>query len=127
MPPKVGICRIENMSTDLKKRSKKTKSHKKTEYETIDNFLPDRVDRNDPRYIEAVRFYDETRDGTHVIKLYKTTRAGATVSLSAESVNRNDLLTLICRTNKVITQTMKGDVVDHRLLFLCHPPPPLYI
>jgi len=94
-------------------RTRKSKEVQKLEYDTIDRFLPDRVDRNDPRYLEAAKFYDETRHGTRIIKLYKTTRAGATVSLSSESIRRGKLLTLVCRTNRVITETMKADVAHH--------------
>jgi hypothetical protein len=100
---------------------KKSTAVQKLEYDTIDRFLPDRVNRNDPRYLEAAKFYDETHHGTHVIKLYKTTRAGASVSLSAESINRKELLTLICRTNRVITHTIKGDVVDHTQKYQANP------
>lgn len=93
----------------------------KLEYDTIDNFLPDRVNKQDPRYLEAVKFYSETSNGTHVVKLHKTTRAGATVALSAESINRKELATLICRTNRVITHTVKGDVVGHTQKYHANP------
>lgn len=85
-------------------------NREKMKYETLDQFLGI---KRDPRTLEAQRLYDETEDKTRIIKLFKTTRAGATISLSAESLRRGELLTLVCRTNKVITQTMKADVAHH--------------
>jgi len=79
-------------------------------YETLDDFLDI---KQDPRLTEAQRLYDGTKEKTHLIKLFKTTRAGATVTLSSESIRRGELLTLVCRTNRVITETMKADVAHH--------------
>lgn len=61
----------------------------------------------DPRAITAKRFYNEVSLG--IVKLYKTTRAGATVALCSESVRRKELFTLICRTNKNISKTVKQE------------------
>lgn len=73
-------------------------------------------DRADPRELAAAKFYNETANGTSIIKLYKTARAGATVALCSESVKRGELFTLICRTNRNITKAVKEDtatVVGH--------------
>lgn len=79
--------------------------------EFIEHFLKQ---EDDPRGMTAKRFYDEVQSG--IIKLHKTTRAGATVALCSESVKRNELFTLVCRTNRNITKTVKEEttsVVGH--------------
>jgi hypothetical protein len=79
--------------------------------ETLEKYLPqsDSVEHflkqgDDPRAITAKRFYDEVPSGT--IKLFKTTRAGATVALCSESIRRKELFTPICRTNRNVTKTL---------------------
>jgi hypothetical protein len=111
----------------MQRRVKKSKTNKleRLEYETLNRFLPDHVeatklefdtidrfliDEKDPRTIAAKRFYGEVPSG--IVKLHKTTRAGATVALCSESVRRNELCVMICRTNRNITKTVKGEVVS---------------
>lgn len=65
---------------------------------------------NDPRTITAKRFYDEISSG--IVKLYKTTRAGATVALCSESIKREELFALICRTNRNVTKTVKEETAN---------------
>jgi len=77
------------------------------QFDTIDRFL---VDEKDLRTIAAKRFYDEVPSG--VVKLHKTTRAGGTVALCSESVRRNELCVMICRTNRNITKTVKEEVIS---------------
>jgi hypothetical protein len=86
-----------------------TKSMPKSEY--IEHFLSE---EKDPRAKAAEKFYNEVQSG--LVKLHKTTRAGATVALCSESVKRNELFTLVCRTNRNITKTVKEEttsVVGH--------------
>jgi len=73
----------------------------------VERFL---LEGKDPRAITAKRFFDEVASG--VIKLYKTTRAGATVALCSESIRRNERTVMVCRTNRNITKTIKEDVVS---------------
>lgn len=77
----------------------------------IEHFISN---KNDPRTIAAKCFYDGVPSG--IIRLHKTTRAGATVALCSESVRRKELFTLICRTNRTVTKTVKEEtatVVGH--------------
>jgi len=85
--------------------------------DTLDRFIPQSefvehflLKEEDPRTIAAKRFYDEVPSG--IVKAHKTTRAGATVALCSESVKRNELCTMICRTNRNITKTLKEDMVS---------------
>jgi len=64
----------------------------------------------DHRAVTAKRFYEEVPSG--FVKLHKTTRAGATVALCSESIRRNELFTLICRTNRNITRTVKEETAS---------------
>lgn len=73
----------------------------------IEHFLQE---NRDPRTMAAKRFYDEVQSG--ITKLHKTTRAGATVALCSESVRRSELFTLICRTNRNITKTVKEETAS---------------
>lgn len=43
------------------------KIQKPSDYDLIDRFLPDMVDCQDPRYLEATKLYDETSRGVHLI------------------------------------------------------------
>jgi len=86
-------------------------------YDTLEKFMPQSdfiehflTEEEDPRAITAKRFYSEVPLG--FIKLHKTTRAGATVALCSESVRRNELFTLICRTNRNITKTVKEETAS---------------
>jgi hypothetical protein len=65
---------------------------------------------NDPRAITAKRFYDEVPSG--IVRLHKTARAGATVALCSESIRRKELFTLICRTNRNVTKTVKEETAS---------------
>jgi hypothetical protein len=78
-----------------------------TKSDFIEHFLQE---ERDPRTMAANRFYDEFQSG--IVKLHKTTRAGATVALCSESVRRNELFTLICRTNRNITKTVKEETAS---------------
>lgn len=78
-----------------------------TNSDFIEHFLQE---ERDPRTMAAKLFYDEVRSG--LVKLHKTTRAGATVALCSESVKRNELFTLICRTNRNITKTVKEETAS---------------
>jgi hypothetical protein len=73
----------------------------------IEHFLSE---ERDPRAMAAKRFYDEVQAG--IVKLHKTTRAGATVALCSESVKRHELFTLVCRTNRNITKTVKEETAS---------------
>jgi len=73
----------------------------------IEHFLKQ---EEDPRAITAKRFYDEVPSG--IVRLHKTTRAGATVALCSESIRRNELFTLVCRTNRNITKTVKEETTS---------------
>jgi hypothetical protein len=91
------------------------KHHSSTE--TLERYLPQSEfiehyiqKAEDPRAKTAKRFYDDVQSG--VIKLHKTTRAGATVSICSESVRRNELFTLACRTNRNITKTVKEETAN---------------
>jgi len=70
----------------------------------VEHFLKQ---EEDPRATTAKRFYDEVHSG--IVKLHKTTRAGATVALCSESIRRNELFTLVCRTNRNVTKTVKEE------------------
>lgn len=98
-----------SLSEDTKKRL--------VSYDTLERFMPQSdfiehflTEEEDPRAITAKRFYNEVPSG--IIKLHKTTRAGATVALCSESVRRNELFTLICRTNRNITKTVKEETAS---------------
>lgn len=73
----------------------------------VEHFL---TQEDDPRAITAKRFYDEVPSG--IVKLHKTTRAGATVALCSESIRRNELFALVCRTNRNITKTVKEETAS---------------
>jgi len=67
---------------------------KKADQDTTDKFIQEQFDvierflleEKDPRTLAAERFYDEVPSG--IVKVHKTTRAGATVALCSESVRR---------------------------------------
>jgi hypothetical protein len=95
----------------------KEMSKRPVSQDTLERFMPQSNfieyflrEEKDPRTITARRFYNEVPSGA--IKLHKTTRAGATVALCSESVGRNELFTLICRTNRNITKTVKEETAS---------------
>jgi hypothetical protein len=88
----------------LKPSSKNTLENYIPKSEFVEHYLQK---EEDPRSITAKQFYDKVPYGT--VKLHKTTRAGATVSLCAESIKRKELFLTICRTNRNITKTAKEE------------------
>jgi hypothetical protein len=58
----------------------------------------------DPRTLTAKHFYNQVPSG--LVKIYKTTRAGATTALSAQSIKHNELFVAVARTNKNLTGTV---------------------
>jgi len=77
------------------------------QFDVIERFL---LEEKDPRTLAAERFYDEVPSG--IVKVHKTTRAGATVALCSESVRRKELCVMVCRTNRNITKTLKEEMVS---------------
>lgn len=61
----------------------------------------------DPRYLEARKVLDATVPGTPV-KLYKTTRAGATTGLCANAIDSNQTFCLIAPTKKIAHETINS-------------------
>jgi hypothetical protein len=61
----------------------------------------------DPRQSAASALFNETSTSTQVLKLYKTTRAGATTSLCIESVKRKELCLFVSRTNNNFAKAVK--------------------
>jgi hypothetical protein len=97
----------EKMERNVGEIDQTTLSRFTPQSDFIEHFLQE---EKDPRAIVAKRFYNEVQSG--VVKLHKTTRAGATVALCSESVRRNELFTLICRTNRNITKTVKEETAS---------------
>lgn len=88
--------------TTKQTQSKSNIQYCASRHDSIEHYLEN---NNDPRTLTAKHFYEIFSSGT--IKLYKTTRAGATTALCSGSVKRKELFTLICRTNRTVTKTVK--------------------
>ncbi|MDD3874381.1 MAG: hypothetical protein PHE01_09365, partial [Methanosarcina sp.] len=64
----------------------------------------------DRRTVSAWEIYEMFQQGH--IEVYKTTRAGATTSLNAESGNRKERFTCIVPTNKIADETIVRDSIN---------------
>jgi len=103
------VIQVIHVSKHFKKKADQDTTDKfiQEQFDVIERFL---LEEKDPRTLAAERFYDEVPSG--IVKVHKTTRAGATVALCSESVRRKELCVMVCRTNRNITKTLKEDMVS---------------
>lgn len=66
---------------------------------------------DDVRIGLAVQYYDQIQSG--LIQLYKTTRAGVTTAICAESINRKERFTAIVPTHAISSETIECDAVKY--------------
>lgn len=65
----------------------------------------------DPRLITAYNLFSENENG--IMLVHKTTRAGATTGMAAESINRSEQFLILVPTNKIATKTIVRDAVKY--------------